>query len=146
MVWVGAEGLDTSILGEVLAESGSLRECPLNRRRQGRDEWGTQLSAWATRRVAVKIETLWISRIGKVKPRRIRTRKPSHIRSVVPGPEVVEARFCVSFFAGELACNIHKVWRAVVRKDDCRTHIWFPAIAFVASYPSQSPRTLFALP
>ena len=49
MVWVGAEGLDTSILGEVLEESGSLRECPLNRRRQGRDEWGTQFSAWATR-------------------------------------------------------------------------------------------------
>jgi len=52
--------------------------------------------------VRVPVPRLRICEFDSTDASRIGAHEPAHRRCVVPGPEVVQPRFCVAFFAGEV--------------------------------------------
>ena len=59
-----------------------------------------------------EIVRVWKLRSARLQPSFgwIRAHEPAHRRSEVARTEVIQAAFCVSFFAGKLVRNMHKYW------------------------------------
>jgi hypothetical protein len=71
-------------------------------------------------------QTLRIRRIGEVELRRIRRHKPAHFGTIMARPEVVEPRFGILFFTGNLYTNA-RTWGVVVDELVCIVVVGYPS-------------------